>query len=100
MDEVDGCGAGDRGGVAALTQIIKQTKTPIICICNDGQDRKLQTLVTYCYHLKFMPPQVKDVEKRIKMIIQNEKLQIDDQTLGRLISSTGGADVRQIINLL
>ena len=35
MDEVDGVGAGDRGGVAALIQIIKETKTPIICICND-----------------------------------------------------------------
>jgi len=35
MDEVDGCGASDRGGIAALIAIIKQTKTPIICICND-----------------------------------------------------------------
>lgn len=37
MDEVDGVGAGDRGGIAALIQIIKDTKTPIICICNDRQ---------------------------------------------------------------
>jgi replication factor C subunit 1 len=35
MDEVDGCGQGDRGGIAALIQVIKSTKTPIICICND-----------------------------------------------------------------
>jgi replication factor C subunit 1 len=35
MDEVDGVGAGDRGGIAALIQVIKATKTPIICICND-----------------------------------------------------------------
>jgi len=35
MDEVDGVGAGDRGGVNALIQVIKLTKTPIICICND-----------------------------------------------------------------
>ena len=35
MDEVDGVGAGDRGGIAALIKIIKVTKTPIICICND-----------------------------------------------------------------
>jgi len=41
MDEVDGVGAGDRGGLAALIQVIKQTKTPIICICNDRQNRKL-----------------------------------------------------------
>jgi replication factor C subunit 1 len=35
MDEVDGVGAGDRGGIAALIKIIKESKTPIICICND-----------------------------------------------------------------
>ena len=37
MDEVDGVGAGDRGGTAALIKIIKESKTPIICICNDRQ---------------------------------------------------------------
>ena len=35
MDEVDGVGAGDRGGIAALIKIIKETRSPIICICND-----------------------------------------------------------------
>jgi replication factor C subunit 1 len=35
MDEVDGVGAGDRGGIKALIDIIKATRTPIICICND-----------------------------------------------------------------
>lgn len=56
MDEVDGVGAGDRGGIAALIKIIKETKTPIICICNDRQDRKLQSLVNHCYDLKFQRP--------------------------------------------
>lgn len=37
MDEVDGVGAGDRGGIAALIKVIKSCKTPIICICNDRQ---------------------------------------------------------------
>ncbi len=41
MDEVDGVGAGDRGGIAALIKIIKESKTPVICICNDRQDRKI-----------------------------------------------------------
>jgi replication factor C subunit 1 len=35
MDEVDGVGAGDRGGVSALIDVIKTSKVPIICICND-----------------------------------------------------------------
>ncbi len=53
MDEVDGVGAGDRGGIQALIQVIKNTKTPIICICNDRMNKKLQSLIGYCYDLKF-----------------------------------------------
>ena len=53
MDEVDGVGAGDRGGMNALIQIIKATKTPVICICNDRMNKKLASLVNYCYDLKF-----------------------------------------------
>jgi replication factor C subunit 1 len=53
MDEVDGVGAGDRGGVNALMQVIKLTKTPIICICNDRMNNKLISLVNHCFDLKF-----------------------------------------------
>jgi replication factor C subunit 1 len=53
MDEVDGVGAGDRGGIAALIKIIKESRTPIICICNDRQNQKLASLVNHCYDLKF-----------------------------------------------
>lgn len=35
MDEVDGMSAGDRGGNQELIKKIDNTKTPIICICND-----------------------------------------------------------------
>ena len=56
MDEVDGVGAGDRGGVAALIQVIKDTKTPIICICNDRQSQKIISLANHCYDMKFQRP--------------------------------------------
>ena len=56
MDEVDGCGAGDRGGIAALIAMIKASKVPVICICNDRQSRKIVSLVNHCYDLKFHRP--------------------------------------------
>jgi len=37
MDEVDGMSSGDRGGITAIINMIKNTKIPIICICNDRQ---------------------------------------------------------------
>lgn len=44
MDEVDGMSAGDRGGVSELIDMIKKSRTPIICICNDSFSQKLKTL--------------------------------------------------------
>jgi replication factor C subunit 1 len=68
MDEVDGVGAGDRGGINALIQIIKATRTPIICICNDRMNKKLQSLVNYCYDLKFARPSSEAMLKRVQLI--------------------------------
>jgi len=56
MDEVDGMSAGDRGGNAALIQVIKKTKIPIICICNDRSSNKIKSLLNYCYEVIFQKP--------------------------------------------
>jgi DNA polymerase III delta prime subunit len=41
-----------------------------------------------------MKPAPITIKNRIKQIIENEKLNIDDITLDRLIESTGGSDIR------
>ncbi len=99
MDEVDGVGAGDRGGLNALIQVIKATKTPIICICNDRQNRKLQSLLNYVYDLKFIKPSIEQIARRAMLISQQEGLQIDRETINKVIESSG-YDIRQIINIL
>lgn len=53
MDEVDGMGGGDRGGMAELIAILKKTKIPIICICNDRQSPKVRSLANHCLDLRF-----------------------------------------------
>ena len=42
MDEVDGMGGSDRGGIQELISLIKKTKVPIIAICNDRQHPKIR----------------------------------------------------------
>lgn len=56
MDEIDGMSGSDRGGIAAIIQVIKDTKTPIVCICNDRYNQKLKSLTNYCFDVKFMKP--------------------------------------------
>ena len=42
MDEVDGMGGSDRGGIQELILLIKKSRVPIICICNDRQHQKIR----------------------------------------------------------
>lgn len=53
MDEVDGMSGGDRGGMGELIKLIKNTKVPIICICNDASNPKVRSLQNHCLHLRF-----------------------------------------------
>jgi DNA polymerase III delta prime subunit len=65
MDEVDGmAGNEDRGGVAELIQLIKNSKIPIICMCNDRNHQKIRSLANYCFDLRFQRPRVEQIKVR------------------------------------
>ena len=99
MDEVDGMSSGDRGGNQVLINAIKNTKTPIICICNDRQHPKVRSLANHCYDLRYQKPQKNFVVKRIKEIMTMEKLNVDINSLEYLCENFGN-DIRQLINFL
>eukprot|EP00172_Hildenbrandia_rubra_P001471 Plantae.Rhodophyta-Hildenbrandia_rubra.ctg20246.p1 GENE.Plantae.Rhodophyta-Hildenbrandia_rubra.ctg20246~~Plantae.Rhodophyta-Hildenbrandia_rubra.ctg20246.p1 ORF type:complete len:725 (+),score=119.67 Plantae.Rhodophyta-Hildenbrandia_rubra.ctg20246:1578-3752(+) len=100
MDEVDGMSSGDRGGMQELIKVIKDTKVPIICICNDDNSQKVRSLANHCLKLKFRRPMVSQVVKRLSMIAQREGFRaINKQTFEKIAESCHG-DIRQMINLL
>ena len=100
MDEVDGMsGNEDRGGVAAIIEIIKKTKIPIICIANDRQSPKLKTLANYCYDLKFIHPDKRNIAIRLAEICQKENINYEMNALEYLCEICGN-DIRQIINFV
>jgi replication factor C subunit 1 len=69
MDEVDGMSAGDRGGMQELISLIKETKIPIICICNDRASPKVKSLANYCLDLRFRRL---EIEKELNRTEPNE----------------------------
>ncbi|KAJ3343135.1 protein transport protein S31 [Gonapodya sp. JEL0774] len=99
MDEVDGMSGGDRGGTQELILLIKKTKIPIICICNDRQSTKVKSLVNYCLDLRFRRPEANAIAKRMLQICQAEGLQVQVNTLEEL-AKLAQNDVRQVINQL
>ena len=100
MDEVDGMsGNEDRGGIAAIIDIIKKTKTPIICIANDRQNPKLRSLANYCYDIKFVHPDKRQIALRLAEICKNENIQCEFNALEHICEICGN-DVRQIMNFI
>ena len=99
MDEVDGMGAGDRSGMAELIQMIKHSKVPIICICNDRQSQKMKSLLPYCMDLRFKRPVKSVLAIRAVRIAQMEGLTVE-RNAAEAIAESCGNDVRQVFNCL
>ncbi len=99
MDEVDGMGAGDRGGMAELISMIKQSKVPIICICNDRQNPKVKSLVNHCMDLKYRRPTKSVIARRAVQVGQTEGMTIEPNAAEALAESCGN-DIRQVLNCL
>lgn len=99
MDEVDGMGGSDRGGIAELIKIIKQSKIPIICICNDRQSPKVKSLANHCYDLRVKRPMKAQIANRLIQIAATEGLQVEQNAAQMLVEQSGN-DIRQALNAL
>ena len=99
MDEVDGMSSGDRGGVGELIVLIKRTKMPVICVCNDRGCQKIRSLASHCMDLQFKRPTPKDAVKTLRRVAGREGYAVDDATLEK-VAEACNADIRQMLNLL
>ena len=99
MDEVDGMSSGDRGGIAAIINMIKSSRVPIICICNDRSSEKIRSLAGHCLDVKFHKPMRTTMVKRLKEILIQEGGSGEDRALEQLVE-TFQNDMRQILSYL
>ncbi|OQR91027.1 replication factor C subunit [Achlya hypogyna] len=97
MDEVDGMSSGDRGGMAELIAIIKKSKTPIVCICNDRQSPKVRSLANYALDLKFRRPTKSQIATRLLAIGAAQGMQCERNALEEAAERFGN-DIRQLLN--
>jgi len=115
MDEIDGMSGGDKGGLSELIRYINPNRgkgnrkkedqekkvplPPIICICNNIGDKKLQDFRKDCLELAFKLPNHKDLEILLKRICRAEKLNLDQDAIDLVIDYSQG-DYRRLINYL
>ena len=57
-------GNEDRGGVQELIAVIKSSRVPFICICNDRQHQKIRSLAGHCFDLRLRRPGKQAIAKR------------------------------------
>ncbi|KAM6940643.1 replication factor C subunit 1 [Xenentodon cancila] len=100
MDEVDGmAGNEDRGGIQEMIGLIKSSKIPIICMCNDRNHQKIRSLANYCFDLRFQRPRVEQIKGAMMSIAYKEGIKIPPPALNEVILASN-QDVRQVIHNL
>jgi replication factor C subunit 1 len=115
MDEIDGMSGGDKGGLGELIRYINPNRgkgnrkkedqetsvalPPIICICNNITDKKLQDFRKDCLELPFTIPAKKDMEILLTRICKAENLKLDEDAIELVIEYSQG-DYRRLVTYL
>lgn len=98
LDELDGLtGTADRGGVRAITEIIKIARFPIVLIANNAYDTRFSNLRKYCLLIEFKKPSASSIMKYLTRICVHEGIQAEDTSL-KFIAQRSAGDVRSAIN--
>jgi len=97
VSEIDA--GGDYGFISSLTDCIKETKIPIVCMCNNRYDQSIKPILNYCFDIKLSKPSYQDVYRLLYNIIVSEKIKIKESELKELYEQSNG-DIRFIINTL
>jgi replication factor C large subunit len=98
LDELDGLtGTSDRGGVKAITDIVKTAQCPIVLISNSAYDPRFSGLRVHCLLVEFKKPSAGDVMKHLTRICSLEGISADDSAL-KFIAQRSEGDVRSAVN--
>jgi len=102
FDEMEGVsGHEDQGGIAAISDIIKTTRIPIVLIAtaiNEGDyEVKLRPLRDKTIAIEFKPVPTMDVYAKLERIAKELKLNAPSEALEALAIHSGG-DLRSAIN--
>jgi replication factor C large subunit len=98
LDELDGLtGNSDRGGVRAITEVVKNAQAPIVLISNTAYDPRFATLRKYCLLIEFKRPTTSEVFKHLMRLCQVEGIQADENAV-KFIAHRAGGDIRSAVN--
>jgi replication factor C subunit 1 len=89
----------DYGLISSITECFKDTKIPIICICDNRYDQAIKPILNYCFDIRMSKPTYKEVYVLIYKVIVTEKIKIKETEIKELYEQSNG-DIRFILNNL
>jgi len=87
------------GFMSSLTECIKDTCIPIICICDDRYSQSIKPILNYCFDIKLGKPCFTDVYRLIYKVVTTENIKIGKSSIDKLYEQSNG-DIRFILNTL
>ena len=97
LDEVDGIhGTDDRGGVRAISKVIKEGHHPLIMMANDPYSKRLKSLKTKSKVVKINKVHTNSILALLKRICIKEGVDFDEHVLRTLAKQSKG-DLRSAI---
>ncbi|ADN51607.1 replication factor C large subunit [Vulcanisaeta distributa] len=98
FDEVDGLNVReDRGGLAAIVELIRESTWPIIMTANNPWDPKFRELRDEAEVIQLKPLDEDDILTILRRICNAEGIKCEEDAL-KLIAESSGGDVRAAIN--
>ncbi|GAB6948313.1 replication factor C large subunit [Vulcanisaeta sp. JCM 16161] len=98
FDEVDGLNVReDKGGLAAIVELIRESTWPIIMTANNPWDPKFRELRDEAEVIQLKPLDEDDIMTILRRICNAEGIKCEEDAL-KLIAESSGGDVRAAIN--
>ncbi len=98
LDEIDDLVARfDSGAPAAISELVKKSKNPIIFISNDLWDRKIIFLRNVVEPIEFKKIDIDSMTERLAHIVKREDIQMKMDTI-KVIAARAKGDMRSAIN--
>jgi replication factor C large subunit len=97
VDEVDGMGRSDRGGIAEVKEIISESRFPIVMTANDAYDQKIRPLRNISKQVKLDSVHTNSINAHLKWILEQEGIGYDEGAVKRVARRAGG-QMRSAIN--
>lgn len=98
VSDIDSSG-GDYGFISSLVECIKETKIPVICICDDRYNQNIKPILPYCIDFKLSKPSYQELYPLLYKVATEEKLRVKESDIKDLYEQSNG-DIRFILNTL